>query len=902
MIGKTISHYKIVEKLGEGGMGVVYKAEDTKLERSVALKFLAAHLLDDDEAKQRFLREAKAAAALDHPNICTVHEIDEVEGKTFLAMAFLKGETLEDRIAKGPLPLKDALDIARQVAEGLQAAHAEGIVHRDIKPANVLVSPEGRATIMDFGLARLTEASRLTKADQTVGTAAYMSPEQMQGAEVDHRTDIWAHGCVLYEMVAGTRPFKGEYAQALAYEIVNQAPEPLTGVRAGVPMELEFIVGKCLAKDPTDRYQSAAEAAVDLRTLAEKLKSGRSTILRTTNVAASAPAALADQTLIPVEAAPRHGPVRIWQALFAVATLALLALASLYFGQSPPPSLPAVEFSAAAPEGLRTGQISLSPDGRHLVVSVRPAGSLWVRPLDSMEWRELAGTEGASYPFWSPDSAWIGFFADERLRKVALAGGPAQTIAEAFQGRGGSWGADGTILFSPAPRGQIQSVSESGGDPTAVTEAGDGSPPARRFPSLLPDGRHFLYTDTNVEPERAGIYLGSLDGDPPRRLLPDPSNAVYAPRGPQADSGLLLFVREATLTARPFDVAQLEFSGGAFTLSATPAGAGNSAFYGFSASASGVLAYTADSRAAGRRRLVWVDRAGALVDRTGLIADGLTSLALSGDGGRVAYAAREGQNMDVWTYDLTRGTRTRLTNDPAYDGAPAWSPDDSQAAFSSRQGANGADLFLSPTDGSSAAALLLDTRDPKVLYDWSRDGRFILYTSQDPQTRTDLWYLERTAAGDGWEPRLLLSAPADERHPRLSPDGRYVAYQSDKSGRLEVYVQPFPDGGRRTTVSTEGGSQPRWSRDGAELFYVAPGDTLVAAQVSTEGEFTISSSAPLFQREGLAHGHRLSQYDVSLDGQRFLTTEPVNADGEAVVSDTFVRVVVNWPDKYAPER
>jgi len=303
MIGRTISHYKIVEKLGEGGMGVVYKAEDAKLERSVALKFLAAHLLDDDEAKQRFLREAKAAAALDHPNICTVYEIAEAEGKIFLAMAFLKGETLEDRIAKGPLPLKDALDIARQIAEGLQAAHAEGIVHRDIKPANILVSPEGRATIMDFGLARLTEASRLTKAEQTVGTAAYMSPEQMQGAEVDRRTDIWALGCVLYEMVAGARTFQGEYPQALAYEIVNQAPEPLTSIRAGVPMELEFVVGKCLAKDRDDRPESAQEVARELRTLAEKLKSGRSTILRTPNLTGAVPTA-AGQTLSLAEALP----------------------------------------------------------------------------------------------------------------------------------------------------------------------------------------------------------------------------------------------------------------------------------------------------------------------------------------------------------------------------------------------------------------------------------------------------------------------------------------------------------------------------------------------------------------------------------------------------------------------
>ena len=299
MVGQSISHYRIVAKLGAGGMGVVYKAEDTTLERTVALKFLAQHLLDDEEAKERFLREARAAAALSHPNICTVYEIGEADGKTFIAMEFLEGESLEEHITKGPLSLKDALDFARQTADGLQAAHSKGVLHRDVKPANILISPEGRATVMDFGLARLTEASRLTKLDTAMGTVAYMSPEQGQGMEVDNRTDIWALGCVLYQMVSGQRPFQGQYDQALLYEIVHQEPAPLTGLRTGVPVEMEFIATKCLAKDAEDRYQAAKEVAVDLRTLAEKLKSGRSTILRTSNIAAAVPATMtASHTLI----------------------------------------------------------------------------------------------------------------------------------------------------------------------------------------------------------------------------------------------------------------------------------------------------------------------------------------------------------------------------------------------------------------------------------------------------------------------------------------------------------------------------------------------------------------------------------------------------------------------------
>jgi serine/threonine protein kinase len=378
VVGSTISHYKILDKLGEGGMGVVYKAEDTNLERTVALKFLAAHLLNDPEAKQRFLREAKAAAALHHPNICTVHEIDDADGKTFLAMAFLEGETLEDRIAQGPLPLKDALDIGRQVAEGLQAAHAAGVVHRDIKPANVLVFPEGRATIMDFGLARLTEASKLTRVDQTVGTAAYMSPEELQGGEVDHRTDIWALGCLLYEIVAGVRPFKGQYDQALLYEIVNEQPEPLTGVRAGVPMELELLTAKCLEKEHEDRYGSAQEVARDLRKLWEKLRSGRSTILRTSQMTGAIPATMTgSRTLNPVEALPPDAVVmkrnskRALQALAIMATLAFLAVLAVHFSEAPAeappatsPASPSLQRASIEHTSPRTASTSCTPPGQ----------------------------------------------------------------------------------------------------------------------------------------------------------------------------------------------------------------------------------------------------------------------------------------------------------------------------------------------------------------------------------------------------------------------------------------------------------------------------------------------------------------------------------------------------------
>ena len=732
---------------------------------------------------------------------------------------------------------------------------------------------------------------------------------------VDSRSDLWSLGCVLYEMVAGQRPFQGQYDQALLYEIVHEEVAPLTSIRAGVPMELELLTGKCLAKDREDRYQYSKEIAVDLRTLAEKLRSGRSTILRTTNLAAAVPATMtAAHTLNPTEALPpgavivQQSSQRVLHALLAVATVVMLALAFLYFGQAPPPSPPTVEFSVPAPEGLRSGQLSLSPDGRHMAMSVLSLGPLWVRSLDSVEWREFPGTDGARYPFWSPDSDEIGFFADGRLKKVALAGGPSQTIAEAANGRGGSCGADGTMLFAPIPSGgQILSVPDSGGEPVAVTESEEADATARRFPHLLPDGRHFLYTDGAATPELTGVFLGSLDGDPPRRLVPDHSNAIYVPREPEAEAGFLLFVREETLMAQPFDMVRLELSGGPIALPAAPPRAGNRGFYGFSVSAAGVLAHST-SGSTGLRRLVWVDRAGTVVERTDLIEPRLIMPRVSADGRRVAYAAANGEGgaLDVWVYDLNLGARTRLSNNPSTDLLPAWYPDGAQVTFGSLQDGTGYDVVLAPADGSSPPAALVSTGVAELPGDWSRDGRFIVYVNVHPETDRDIWYLERSDTGDGWEPHSFLSTTAVEAQPRLSPNGRYVACVSDESGQNEVYVQPFPDGGRRTTVSTAGGNAPDWSRDGSELFYVDPDNTLVAVDVSTAGEFTINEVTSLFHQASLTTptvGVGYRNYDVSLDGRRFLVTESVNADGEPVAAaDSTIRVITNWPAKFVPEQ
>jgi Tol biopolymer transport system component len=562
-----------------------------------------------------------------------------------------------------------------------------------------------------------------------------------------------------------------------------------------------------------------------------------------------------------------------------------------------------VEFSAETPGAVRPGAISLSPDGQYLVMSAYPQGSLWLRSLDSRGWRQIEGVAGARYPFWSPDGAWIAFFEDERLRKIPAGGGPAQTIARAGDGRGGSWGKDGTILFAASVYDQIQRVPESGGQPQAVTRPLEGSAPSRRFPHLLPDGRHFLYTeDADSAPDASGIFLGSLDGAEPRRLLPDSSNAVFAPSKPGSESGHLLYVREGALTAQPFDASRLELSGGPFALAATPSPGANAGYYGFSASASGVLAHSSVPGEDGPRRLVWVDRNGATEERTSVVSADLFAPRISPDGLRIAYEGEEGANGDVWIYDMARATRSRLTTDPGSDAGPIWSPNGDSIIF--RSGRDRRSLFLRKSDGSGTAEVLAGTGFNVAPTDWSPDGRRVLFRTQNPEGRVDLWYLERSAENAAeWTPHAFLNTPAIEVYARLSPNGRYAAYVSDESGRREVYVQPFPGGGPRTVVSTQGGGAPVWRRDGKELFYVTPDNDLMAAAVTTDGEFQLGAAVRLFNRPTLS-GTTTStaNYDIAPDGRRFITVEPADLNAQSSNASPQVGIVINWPAKFAPAR
>ena len=938
MIGQNISHYRITGKLGEGGMGVVYKAEDTKLERSVALKFLAPHLLQDAEARQRFIREAKAAAALDHPNICTVHEIDEVDGRTFIAMAFLEGEPLEKKIEAGPLKLKDALDAAIQTAQGLQAAHEKKIVHRDIKPANLMVTPLGtaerRVIIMDFGLAQLADRSKLTKLDTTLGTVAYMSPEQTYGQELDHRTDLWALGVVIYEMVTGQRPFQGHYEKAVMYSITNEEPEPMTALRTGVPMELEWIVDKCLAKDLDERCQNAAELIVDLRGVVKKLKSGRSTIRSVSRDAA--PVGTGSQ---PVRTSTPAGPPptkavepdatagdpvaqgssravsglrpavrsshRLWPALAAASLLSTLAFAFLYFTKSPPPAQ-SLTFTIEPPEGVtfqtaRSAPPVLSPDGTQLAfVGLSEQGpALWIRPLDSLTPERLAGTEGAEYPFWSPDSRFLGFFAGGKLRKIDVTGGPPQTLCDAPDGRGGAWAEDdegrGVIVFAPAPLSILHRVSSAGGESLPVTllsEEGDTDILGHRQPRFLPGARRFLYlslADVGEQSEHP-IFIGDLDAAQPeiaaeqKPLIEASCRPWYAPPTDSHPRGYLLYVREATLLAHPFDAARAELTAEPFPIAENVHSGGNTHGCDFSVSGNGVLTYR-QGDALSTSHLTWFDRQGKKLETVG--DTGVTSrLNLSPNGERLAFSATDLKtgNQDIWIRESRRGVATRLTFHEAADRSPVWSPDGTRIAFfSERDGAP--TIYQKPANGVGEAERLFEGTGVFWPTHWSRDGRYLVYT----EVGAGINVFALPLHGDR-EPVPITQSDFIEAQGSLSPDGAWIAYHSSESGRFEIYARPFPEGEGRWQVSTEGGRGPVWSDDGGEIFYMSANqDKVLAVPVKTGSSVEAGVPKLLFELDQPLPA--LSQFDVTADGQRFIMPTPSEEDVNAPIT-----IVTNWQE------
>ena len=898
MIGKTILHYKILEELGRGGMGEVYKAEDTKLNRMVALKFLSKNLLTSEENKARFIQEAKTTSALNHPNVCTIHDIQEHEGQQYIVMEYVDGKNLRD--IKRPLSIKQVADIGTQVAEGLAAAHDQGIVHRDIKPDNIMIRKDGIVQIMDFGLAKLRGGSTLTKEGSTVGTLAYMPPEQLQGNEVDARSDIFSLGAVLYELVSGHLPFNGEYESAIIYEIINSYPEPVSIFREDVDPELESIIMECLEKDPNERYQSARELAKNLKRF--RRDSSRQRISRASanyNVP-QGPLAVREtsQTSTQVSAKRQSNRERIAWISAIVFLIAFISIAYFYF-TTPKPDKRTIRASILSPDdadfsftigGRDGGHMAISPDGSKLAfVATDSLGQnhLWVQPLNALSGQRLTGTEGAYYPFWSADSRFIAFFADGKLKKISSAGGPPVTICDAANGRGGDWNLEDDIVLAPDYNGPIYLVPAGGGTPQMITKLDSSlNQQTHRWPRFLPDGKHFFYfarTSAGAKSENDAIYVASLDGKINKRLVMAQSNIDFA-------LGYLIYIRENTLMAQPFDEKELALDGDAVPIAEDLNYSDGYSRGVFSLSQNGMLVYQSGNSAAGRK-LAWFDRTGQETGAIGQADDYDQTSSFSPDRKKIAIAIFDAanRNRDIWIHDLKRNTQTRFTFDPANDQYPVWSPDGSQVIFaSSRKGQF--DLYQKNSSGVGSEKLVLESDINKIPWDWSSDGKFITYTSLgNTKTKQDLWILPLTEeeTGKSPEPKPFVVTEFDEGWARFSPDGNWIAHESDESGRWEIYIRPFPGPGGKWQISANGGEYVYWRGDGKEVYYQSSDSKVKATEIGISGSaIEVGTEQMLFDLPGASASNIM---DVSPDGQKFLINVPVVEQSKAPLS-----LVTNW--------
>jgi len=871
--GTRIGPYEVVSMVGAGGMGEVYRAHDTSLKRDVALKILPESFAADAERLARFHREAEVLASLNHPNIAGIHGLAETGGLKALVMELVEGDDLADQIRRGPIPVDEALPIARQIAEALEAAHDQGIAHRDLKPANIKLRGDGTVKVLDFGLAKVLkpaasiEGAVATSATMTspmmtqrgviLGTAAYMSPEQAKGHAVDERADAWAFGCVLYEMLTGRRAFEGETVAEVLAAILQTDPD-WRRLPSTTPEPVRRLLRRTLHKDPRFRLRDIHDARVELA-----------------DVQGGAPGDGAAAHVAPASRAPLRWAV-------GLALVALTAVLTAAWEWSPAGvQAPEVRFEINPTSSPWSSSLAVSPDGRSIVFEARAGAQsqLWLRSLESVAARPLPGTAGGWHPFWSPDSRSVAFFAGTSLKLLNIAAGSVTTLrSEIPSASGGAWGQDGTILFSPHPGSPLMRMSANGGEPVAATSFEPRQHQGHFAPQILPDGRHFLFF-VNGRPEARGVYVGTLDAKDVKRLLDGDASAVYANRH-------LLFVRDGKLMAQRFDADQLKMIGDPVLVADdVPAGTV------LSASPSGTIVYRAPAAETGQRQFVWVDRTGVETERVMYRDASALGPALSPDGRRVAVFRRQGENMDIWTYDRVRRIWERVTTHPGDDIYPLWSPDGSRIIFGSRRG--GMDLYSKLLDApvERGEDLLLNTPEVKFPTDWSRDGQFVLYNSIGAGTGVDIWVLPLEG---NRRPREIVRTEFNEQHPQFSPDGRWIAYQSDKTGRFEIYLRAFNAEAGDTPVSVEGGSQARWSPDGTELFYVAPDDWLMAVSVQSNvaGDVvetgkpvslfltTVGSTAPNTNRQ---------QYSVAPDGRSFLMNSV-----PAGTNSSPITVILNW--------
>lgn len=863
-------------------MGEVYLARDTQLGRDVAVKVLPSEFSQDAERLHRFEQEACAASALNHPNILTIYDVGTHDGSPYVVSELLQGQTLRQRISGTTLPQRKAIDYALHVAHGLAAAHEKGIVHRDLKPDNLFITNDGRVKILDFGLAKLTGAGD-TQLSQTsiptrrvdtdpgkvMGTVGYMSPEQVKGRAVDHRSDIFSFGAILYEMLSGRRAFHGESAAETMSAILKEDPPELSETNQRVSPALERLVHHCLEKNPEERFHSARDLAFAL----EALSVSSPTSAQTTAISTLTTRRMTRRELVLASVAA--------VAIFAAIALAVAMAISNFRGSSTEEQV--VRFAITPPEKTGFSSFAVSPDGLRLAFTATDASGktlLWVRPLASTNAQQLAGTEDATLPFWSPDSRFIGFFAAGKLKKIEVANGMVQTLCKNTPvPRGGTWSRDGVIVFSPTPNDPLYQVSVAGGEPTPLTTLDTLHQEAsHRWPHFLPDGHHVLYS-LNGGPQSQGIYVTSLDGKEKRRLLNVPNSTVAF-----AAPGYLLFRRESTLMAQALDPDKLQVSGEPFPI-AEQIGYEVATFQTFfSVSQTGVMAYS--SASTGQTQLALVDRAGKELGLVGQ-ASNYVRPWLSPDGKRVAVDGVDSQgNRDIWLVELASGNPTRFTFDPATDIFPVWSPDGSRLVFSSdREGPR--NIYQKNATGAGKEELLLKTDANIFPVDWSPDGRFVLYTVSNTKTKLDLWVLPLT--GDQ-KPFPFLQTEANERSARFSPDGRWIAYTSDESGVHEIYLQSFPESGSKRQISTNGGYWLAWRRDGKELFYIATDKKVMAVAVKADGPtFEVGTPKALFDLHVPSFNSVQAQFAVAADGQKFLVA---NSYGE--LSAAPIQVVLNW--------
>jgi serine/threonine protein kinase/Tol biopolymer transport system component len=901
--GTRLGVYEIVAQIGEGGMGVVYRARDTKLNRDVALKVLPDLFAGDADRLARFTREAQTLASLNHPNIAHIHGLEESGGVRALVMELVEGEDLSQRVARGAIPVDEALPIAKQIADALEAAHQQGIIHRDLKPANIKVRPDGTVKVLDFGLAKalapeqdpasgthpsqsptITSPAMLTGLGIVLGTAAYMAPEQAKGREADKRSDIWAFGCVLYEMLTGRRPFDGEDMTDVLGAVVRLEPA-WEALPSDLPAPVRTLLRQCLVKD---RRRRVGDIAAVLFVLDHQ----------------ASPA-----TTAPV--APRSNRIAWLVAALSIITLIATAVVSLRIFRSGTLASDPVQFTIAPPEKTvfggpasggtgRAAQLAISPDGRNIVfvAGAQSAFQIWLRPLASAEARPIQGTEGGAFPFWSPDSQFVAFFAGGKLKKVAIAGGPPLELTDASSGRGGSWNRDNVIVFDRALGTGLFRVSGGGGVPTAVTALADGET-AHRWPYFLPDGRHFFYTAVTgaccPPPKPGTIKIGSLDkNEPVVPLLEADSSATYV-------SKRVLFARyqTQTLMAQAFDPDRRQLAGDAVPVTARVS-TEPSRYVSASVSENGTLAF-ASGDSLNPPQLTWFDRAGKPL---GTLGDGglEDNLSLSPDERQVALALRirSAENLDIWTIDVARKMRNIVTSDAEAEGWPVWSPKGTSIVFGiAGRGLGGlpgkARLIQTPVDGTGAKETLLEAEGTPARpcgagqcvlapTDWSVDGRFVLYTviGTFPAT-TDIWALPLFGER---KPFPVAQTEFAESLGTFSPDGRWIAYTTDETGQLNVYVQPFLRAGAKHRISPNGGRNAHWRADGRELFYLDLNGAMTAVPIDLTASSPAGLPTTLFPAGAVSVNN---MYAVTKDGQRFLVNKPQNAGATAPLT-----VIVNW--------